>query len=478
MSRPFAFSLAAIAVAAFGCAPRAAEVARPDVAIDIATTTVDRDEPRTDRLPVAPMPHLPGEGPDRNLTTDDLGIDSKLQAALPDLSRIDPHAPLPVLQDPDPPDRDPQPKVNPAVPSVNGRSDATRSRLIRQAGGNAASEAAVASGLAWLAKQQQKDGGWAFDAGAMKDDTAAATGLALLPFLGAGETHQKKDGKYTDAVKAGVQWLVKNLTAKGADAGKFEGGRTATGQALATLALVEAYSLTKDPALKAPAQLALDYLQKKQDANGSWPDDGADRSTSLVGWPVRALKAAKLNKELVVDDKVIARVAKFLDATAAGSRKSMYGHKDATDAAPGTAPTAVGLLCRYDIAEWGPNHVGMIEGVAGLVKHPPVGRGAVKDLYYYYHATQVVYFYEGEDWKTWNEGPKQPDGSRTGGMRDWLVNAHNKKDANLGSWEPEQGWFGSSCGRLGTTAMAVLTLDVYYRSLPRPNGDKAIKIIE
>ncbi len=102
MSRPFAFSLAALSLAAFGCAPRAAEVARPDVAIDIATTTADGDAPRTDRLPVAPMPHLPGEGPDRNLTTDDLGIDSKLQAALPDLSRIDPHAPLPVLQDPDP----------------------------------------------------------------------------------------------------------------------------------------------------------------------------------------------------------------------------------------------------------------------------------------------------------------------------------------------------------------------------------------
>ena len=66
-------------------------------------------------------------------------------------------------------------------------------------------------------------------------------------------------------------------------------------------------------------------------------------------------------------------------------------------------------------------------------------------------------------------------------MRDWLVNSQNKKDLNSGSWDPESGWFGSQCGRLGTTAMCLLTLEVYYRHLPlykRGADGKAVQIIE
>ncbi len=160
----------------------------------------------------------------------------------------------------------------------------------------------------------------------------------------------------------------------------------------------------------------------------------------------------------------------------------MYGYTDKTGAAPGTALTASGLLCRYYISEWSPVHPGMIEGVGGLMKNPPPAAGGnLKNLYYFYYATQVVHFFEGEEWKTWNEGAKQPDGTRKGGMRDWLVTTQTKKDVNLGSWEPEDGFFGKSCGRLGTTAVAILTLEVYYRHLPlykRGADGNAVKIIE
>ena len=75
------------------------------------------------------------------------------------------------------------------------------------------------------------------------------------------------------------------------------------------------------------------------------------------------------------------------------------------------------------------------------------------------------------------------DGTRKGGMRDWLVNSQDKQiGANQGSWAPEGGSIGTHCGRIGTTSMALLTLDVYYRHLPlykRNNaGDGALKIVE
>ena len=78
-------------------------------------------------------------------------------------------------------------------------------------------------------------------------------------------------------------------------------------------------------------------------------------------------------------------------------------------------------------------------------------------MYYYYYATQVIHFYEGPDWhKFWN--PK---------MRDLLVELQRKGDASInGSWDKDGGFIGQQCGRLGTTALALLTLEVYYRHLP------------
>src|SRR5260370_121250 len=64
--------------------------------------------------------------------------------------------------------------------SFPGRSGATKSKLIREGGGNTESERAVALGLAWLALQQKKDGGWEYDV-ASKENRMAATGMALLP---------------------------------------------------------------------------------------------------------------------------------------------------------------------------------------------------------------------------------------------------------------------------------------------------------
>ncbi len=356
------------------------------------------------------------------------------------------------------------------LPGYSNRSGAMKARLLKEGGGNAESEKAVALGLAWLARQQKADGSWVFDQGS-KEEVTCATALALLPFLAAGETHKDARGKYTEVVKKGLGYLMKNCPLNGASAGKMSNNLYAQG--IATIPLCEAYGMTKDPALKPYAQTAINYIQKAQGPNGSWGySPGTNGDTSIVGWQIQALQAAKLSKDLVVNDKVYQKAVKFLDLTGSGAKKSMYGYADSAGAAPGTALTAVGLLCRSKIDAWGPNHPGMIDGVAGLVKNSPKGVGVVSNMYYYYYATQVIHNYEGEDWKNWNEGPKQDDGSRKGGMRDWLVTAQNKKDgANLGSWDPEAGWFGTSCGRLGSTAVCLLNLEVYYRYGPLEKKD-------
>jgi len=337
------------------------------------------------------------------------------------------------------------------------RKEAVRARFITKVGGTEESEKAVALGLAWLAKQQKADGGWEFDAG-QKEERVAATGLAVLTFLGAGETHTD-DGKYKKTVEAGVAWLVKATPAQGAEAGKLSRGMYT--QAIGTLALVEAYAMTKDKSLAAPAQAAVNYIVKAQAANGSWGYQlGSPGDTSIVGWQVQALRVAQLTR-LLVPAATQKKTVEFLDLVSSGEHKAAYGYTD-NKGAPGSALTAVGLLCRHHFDAWGPKNEGMAEGVAGLIKRR--GTDAVKNSYLLYYATQVLRNFGGEEWTAWNEGPKGPDGVRKGGVRDTLVGLQIKKDgANQGSFDPDEGQIGKSCGRLGTTCMYLMTLEVYYR---------------
>ena len=51
-------------------------------------------------------------------------------------------------------------------------------------------------------------------------------------------------------------------------------------------------------------------------------------------------------------------------------------------------------------------------------------------------------------------------------MRDWLVSLQVTEGADTGSWDPDRGHMGGSGGRLGTTCMCLLTLEVYSSHLP------------
>lgn len=362
-----------------------------------------------------------------------------------------------------------------------GRTGATKAKLILEGGGNDSSERAVALGLRWLARQQQNDGSWTFD-GDEKTDTAGATGLALLPFLGASQKHKSlkeedEDNRYAKTVAAGLEFLKKACPKDEADAGKFKGA-TPTGQALAALALCEAYGMTRDADLKSYAQAAVNYLQKQQAKNGGWAEKaGAPSDIATTGWHLQALFAARQAKE-VVDAEVVKNAVAFIGSLSAGRRKAEYGTTDSTDAKPGTLATATGLWCRYHFDAWGPNHPGLIEGVSGLSKNAPSQNN--RDPLYLYYGTWNVARFEGEAWKDWNEGPKVADGTRKGGARDLLTSAQIKKPDDIpkhGSWDAEGEW-GKRYGKLGTTALNVLTLEVYYRYLPlyKRGSDGPLKI--
>jgi hypothetical protein len=333
-------------------------------------------------------------------------------------------------------------------------------------------------GLSYLAKQQLADGRWSLQqvaadvpqaqraaagAGQMQADTAA-TGLALLCFLGAGYTHV--EGQYKNEVSAALAWLVHNQKP---DGDLFTSGSKYVwlySHGIAAIALCEAYGMTRDPQLREPAQRALDFIAAAQNPQeGGWryaPRTGSD--TSVSGWQLMALKSGEL-AGLEVLPETYRLVNVWLEsAYGPHGRPSRYSYRPASDIPhqhnPSAAMTAEGLLMRL-YTGWRPQNVHFIGGVEYLKQNlPAFGTRSqpLRDAYYWYYATQVMFHARGEYWTAWNDR-----------LRSVLLSTQVEEGPLAGSWEPRgdvpDRW-GPEAGRLYVTTLHLLMLEVYYRHLP------------
>lgn len=351
---------------------------------------------------------------------------------------------------------------------LSGRGTAERGQMVAAVGGNSESEAAVAMALKWFVDHQNQDGSWNFDhrtgpcqgrcsdPGTLSDCRTGATAMALLPFLGAGQTHQQ--GQYKQVVERGLYFLTSQMRVR--NEGGMQGGDLAqTGgsmyaHGLAAITLCEAYAMTHDRKLMQPAQLSLNHIMYAQDPiGGGWryvPRQPGD--TSVVGWQLMALKSGHM-AYLAVDPKTIQGAIRFLDSAQADGG-SKYGY---TGPGSGSATTAVGLLCRMYLG-WKRDNPALKKGVEDISKAGP----SKTNMYYNYYATQVMRQYCGdpgteghEMWDKWNSS-----------MRDWLTSSQDKSGHQRGSWVMRGDHGSDRGGRLYCTSMATMILEVYYRHMP------------
>ena len=128
-------------------------------------------------------------------------------------------------------------------------------------------EKAVLAGLRWLKTHQSADGSWG------NEHKPAMTGLAVLCFLGHGETPESAE--FGPTVKKGLDWLL----AKGTEfQGKMSMTRDGWGSgnagvyehAIASYAMGEYYTMTKDERFAELLKQAIGYIVQGHDENVVW----------------------------------------------------------------------------------------------------------------------------------------------------------------------------------------------------------------
>ncbi len=383
-----------------------------------------------------------------------------------------------------------------ATAGPKDRSPQARQRGLARFGGTPQTEDAVEAGLAWLAAHQSPDGRWSrsgFPAqcpphdrctGVARRRTDAAldaglTGLALLAFLGAGYTDE--GGRYADVVRRAVDALL----AAQQPSGGFERDESMAGycDSLATLALAEYAALTRQPRVHAALERAVARLVASQHPLGGWdylPGPVAGRNdTSITAWVVQALHAAAAAGVAVPEETLVRAALHFVRATERDGRvrysDAGTGFKLDDGLRPvyryGPGMLAAGLMSTQMLGWRLDGDMPLRQRGLILAELPSerLARGGdpthLHCEYYWYYGTLAMFQRGGEDWQRWNAR-----------LRDVLLPLQDRTRGpgggqrhSFGSWPPygdNWGLWGEMGSRVYTTAIATLTLEVYYRHTP------------
>ena len=190
----------------------------------------------------------------------------------------------------------------------------------------------------------------------------------------------------------------------------------------------------------------------------------SESDVSVSGWQILALKAARRAGANEVSQDCVSRMEAFFNRCQdPASGRTSYQSPDG----PSDAMTAVGML-EYEFIREMPDAPLVVNGAKYLAdeaessfkfdrKRPKQKRkqfAAVPgDYYTYYNGTLAMFQAGGQPWKRWNDV-----------VRDTLVDQQcdDEEGCRRGSWDPSDRW-GPQGGRVYSTALAVLTLEVYYR---------------
>ncbi len=371
-------------------------------------------------------------------------------------------------------------------------------------GGSEGTEQAVLAALKWLERHQHPDGHWSskeFFKGNCKDANiydgdiqgfdgfdVGVTGLAMLAYLGFGHTH--KDGEFKEfriVMRKAMNWMLKQQSRDASDPSKngvfghTDKEEWIYNHSIATMAMAELLFISRDKfKLARSVQDATKYCMKSQNDNFGWKYEykGGLNDTSVTGWMVLALKTAKacsdmrLLKEIQPEeykphfewainwfDRSTSKLTGITGYEAPGDEGSRL-QKIHPDPYPFSkrlsCMSAVAVLCRLFAGESRKSDA-IKNGVGILMKEPPRWaerrdkRLSTINIYYWYYGSYAMFQFGGPKWREWNDA-----------MQEALLPSQVMGTDKDGSWDPIGEW-GAAGGRVYSTAIGAMTLEVYYR---------------
>jgi hypothetical protein len=287
--------------------------------------------------------------------------------------------------------------------------------------------------LAYIAKQQRPDGGWA--------NNNAINAWSLLAYLGRG--HVPGRGPYKDVLEKGKKYLLSTQQASGymSFGAMYEHG-------LSTLALVEMYGMDPDPELEEKTRKAVDLIIRCQGPGGGWnyQPTAVDGDLSVSVMQIVAMRAANNAEIPVPADKITKAIQYLKNHEQPGGGGFGYG-------GPGGGPqtSAAGTISMQLMGAY--NHPTLPKTLDYLASIPVAWDASGPQYFYYFHyyAIQAMYQAGGKHWNAWH--PR---------IRELLLSKQNAD----GSWDVPPGTAEAAYGKAYATPIACVILDIYSHFLP------------
>jgi RNA polymerase sigma factor (sigma-70 family) len=296
---------------------------------------------------------------------------------------------------------------------------------------------AVDGSMAWLEKVQEQDGH--FDCqkfGGAAGQDVAVTSIAAMTMLGAG--HTRKVGRFKATVTKAVLWLEQQPPPD-----------DITQAALRTMTLAESMGMSRLGG--AQAQSAVDDLIARQNITGEWLDENStsayERSVGPTTWAVLALKSAKVSGLNVPPASLEQAVTSF----ELQQREVMINEDNIAG-----AKMAAGLAVQRQFTGSSKDDPNIQKLVTLLPKQQPryPSGGIGHEIVFWWQGSLAMFNQGGEGWNDWCRS-----------LREALLPSQIKDGELAGSWDFRQGSDPFVWGRVGSTALAALPLEVEARYL-------------
>lgn len=342
-------------------------------------------------------------------------------------------------------------------------------------------EELIEKGLAWVKRNQSRDGHWEAPGGQYPVTMTALSGMALL-----GEGSTLREGRFKDNLRRATDWLMAQAVQR-REGGTMlvnpnmpgESGRYMYGHGFALLFLSSVYGEEEEGERREKLEKLLVEaakftfyaqterkwtLQGKQVTVGGWgyvsaKDGNNFDEGSVTITQVQALRAAR-NAGIEVPRESITRAVNYLEASTGPSGGVVYSLAGGGGGDGRPALTAAGICCGFSAGEY---NSPLVKKWFKFCKQrvPMLGTGRFgHDEYTHYYYAQAMYMLGDDGWaKLFPDDP--PDAQMT-----WSKYRKDTFDFLKRTQQSDGSWTGGHVGPVFITAVHLTMLQLDKAALP------------